>query len=309
MSISHEKNGLTGNDIQPWHVHGTYRSYKDGNLEYEGTYEEWWISPSQYKVSFTSPKFTQTDYAIGTALLRDGAQDWPNGAELLLRESLTDPLPDPAELKGFELRRSEQRVGKGKSDCLSLAYPLRPNLQVEGTAYPTACFEASMPVLRVFEHGSSRTVYDQLVRFQGRFVAKKVFIAAADKPLAELDLDVVEALNQTRDTILAPPASAAPVDLSRIQLKEGRTQWPALLKKTAPIYPDAAKHSRIQGEVTIRATIGVDGHVENPQAIDGPGALRGASIDAVKQWVYRPVQVMGQPRPAEIEIHVFFSMG
>ncbi len=101
MTLAHERNGLTGSGVKPWHMHGTYHSYKDGKPEYEGTYEEWWISPTQYKVSFSNPKETQTDFATGTALLRDGAQEWLNGPELLLRSSVVDPLPDPAQLKDY----------------------------------------------------------------------------------------------------------------------------------------------------------------------------------------------------------------
>jgi len=75
MTLGHEKNGLIGSDVKPWHMHGTYRAYKDGKPEYEGTYEEWWFSPTRYKVSFITPKQTQTDYATGTALLRVGSQN------------------------------------------------------------------------------------------------------------------------------------------------------------------------------------------------------------------------------------------
>jgi len=65
----------------------------------------------------------------------------------------------------------------------------------------------------------------------------------------------------------------------------------------------------VQGIVTIKATIGADGHVENPEVVDGPMELRAASLDAVRQWMYRPVEVMGKQIPVEIEIHVIFSFG
>ena len=58
----------------------------------------------------------------------------------------------------------------------------------------------------------------------------------------------------------------------------------------------------------MKATIGSDGHVEDLHPIEGPFALRQASFDAVHQWLYRPFDLMGQPRPVEIEVHVIFRL-
>ena len=66
---------------------------------------------------------------------------------------------------------------------------------------------------------------------------------------------------------------------------------------------------RIQGTVNIKATIGPDGHIESMNPIDGPPVLRKAALDAVQQWLYRPFDLMGQPRRVELEVQVIFSLG
>jgi hypothetical protein len=39
MTLAHEKNGLTGTDIGPWHIQGTYRSFdRNGQPDDEGTF-------------------------------------------------------------------------------------------------------------------------------------------------------------------------------------------------------------------------------------------------------------------------------
>ena len=102
MSLARDRNGLSGSEIKPWHIRGTYRSFDmKGNPEYEGTYEEWWVSATRYKLSLNNPKSTQTDYATGTVLLRDGSPEWQSGLELLMRASLLQPLPDVSQLKEF----------------------------------------------------------------------------------------------------------------------------------------------------------------------------------------------------------------
>jgi TonB family protein len=312
MTLAHDKNGLVGSDIKPWHIRGTYRSFDaKGKPEYEGTYEEWWVSSTKYKLSFTNPKSTQTDYATGTVLLRDGSQEWQSGLELLLRESLLEPLPDVSQLKGFTLQRWTQPVGQSSIECVGLTYPVRPNLQVSGNFYPAACFEPTMPMLRAYSEGNStRIVYDHIVSFQQHYLARQIQVFANGKLAADMNLDVIEPLKESPDGVLAAPSTALPVDLTKITFKEETpNRWPTLLKKAVPVYPQQAKSMRVQGTVNVKATIGVDGHVDSMQPIDGPSVLRQAAFDAVHQWLYRPFDVMGQPRPMEIEIHVVFTLG
>jgi TonB family protein len=312
MTLAHDKNGLVGSDIKPWHIHATYHVFDTkGKPEYEGAYEEWWINATRYRLSFTNPKSTQTDYATGTVLLRDGSQEWQSGPELLLRASLLEPLPDVSQLKEFTLQQRTQAVGQSSIDCVSLTYPLRPMLEVSANYYPAACLEQAMPVLRMFsEETSTRIIYDRIVVFQGHYLARQIQVFVSGKLVAEMDTDVIEPLKEPTDAVLVPPATALPVDLTKILLKDtSRNRWPTALKKAVPVYPQQAKLMRIQGTVNIKGTIGPDGHVENMQPIDGPGMLRQAALDAVRQWIYRPFNVMGQPRSVEVELHIIFNLG
>jgi protein TonB len=81
------------------------------------------------------------------------------------------------------------------------------------------------------------------------------------------------------------------------------------MKKVWPHYPPDARERRIQGEVPLKVTIGKDGHVENLKATGGPIELQESAVDAVRQWVYRPFLVMGEPREVEVEVNVIFQLG
>lgn len=311
MQVAHEKNGLVGTDILPWHLRGTYHTYdRKGNVEDEGLYEEWWINPTKYKRSFSSRRFAQTDFANGNGLFREGAQDWPAGYELPLREGLIDPMPSPSLLKGFDLKEHSEQAGPSKIECVSMLYPLRPDLTVRSVYFPTYCFESPIPHLRLSSPGSSsRTVYDHIVNFQGHYLAKEEKVFFAGKLQADMSLDVIETLKNPGDEIVSPSPDAKAVDLTTISLKKSASQFPALLKNATPVYPQEARSTRIRGTVVIRAAIGADGHVGKMQVIDGPIALRQASLDAVSQWIYRPLKVLGQERPFELEVTVIFTMG
>lgn len=311
ITLAHSKNGLSGPDMSPWHVRGTYRSYDEqGKPAYEGTYEEWRISASRYKVSFTNPKFTQTDFATGITLFREGSQDWLRGPELLLRGMLIEPLPDPSLLKDFTFQRQTQIAGRESFECVGLSYPIRPGVALSGSFYPAACFGPSLPVLRVYSEGSTRITFGHFASFQGHYVPRQIQVYVADKLAADLSLDTVETLKEFPDALLTPPSTAVPVDLTKIAFKDlDPSRWPMLLKKAVPVYPAQARSIGLRGTVNIRVNVGPDGHVESMQPIDGPVMLRQAALDAVHEWLYRPFEVMGKPRPIQLEVRVIFMMG
>ncbi|WP_109487929.1 M56 family metallopeptidase [Occallatibacter savannae] len=81
-----------------------------------------------------------------------------------------------------------------------------------------------------------------------------------------------------------------------------------LITKVPPVYPPEAKAARIQGKVVLNAVIGVDGHVENLKVVSGPKELQQSSLDAVRQWVYKPYTVNGNPVEVTTDINVIYSL-
>lgn len=82
-----------------------------------------------------------------------------------------------------------------------------------------------------------------------------------------------------------------------------------LITKVAPVYPAEAKAEGVAGMVLIRAVIGKDGHILEAEAISGPELLRQPSIDAIRQWVYRPYILNGEPVAVNTQIQVVYTLG
>lgn len=81
-----------------------------------------------------------------------------------------------------------------------------------------------------------------------------------------------------------------------------------ILTKVQPVYPMEAKENRVQGTVVLAAQIGPDGHISQLSVVQGPDALRKAAYDAVKNWVYRPYLLNGNPVSVDTQINVVFSL-
>ena len=106
-----------------------------------------------------------------------------------------------------------------------------------------------------------------------------------------------------RPAITVKPASSNPLAISS-GVMAGH-----LLAGTMPRYPAIVGALRIQGTVTLQATISKTGFIQNIQVISGPPMLRQAAIDAVRTWRYKPYLLNGDPIEVETTVNVVFNLG
>lgn len=112
---------------------------------------------------------------------------------------------------------------------------------------------------------------------------------------------------------VAPAPSAAPVsrddngDVKQLRVG-GEAQAMNLVTKVPPVYPPLAKQARIQGTVRLAATINTDGAIQELIVISGHPLLAEAAMEAVRQWVYKPTLLNGQPVEVRTEIEVSFTL-
>jgi protein TonB len=107
----------------------------------------------------------------------------------------------------------------------------------------------------------------------------------------------------------SPGAAAMPFAVPAGAIRVGGTTQQAMLEsQPRPIYPPLAKQARIQGTVSLNAVIGPDGHVDNLSVMKGHPLLVQAALDAVKDWVYKPTLMNGNPVAVVTQIDVNFTL-
>jgi periplasmic protein TonB len=100
------------------------------------------------------------------------------------------------------------------------------------------------------------------------------------------------------------PKPAAP---QRIRVG-GNVQAANLIRKVTPTYPALAKQARVQGVVRFQAIIGKDGTIQNLQLVSGHPLLVPTATEAVKQWLYKPTLLNGEPVEVITQIDVNFTL-
>lgn len=81
-----------------------------------------------------------------------------------------------------------------------------------------------------------------------------------------------------------------------------------VVSKVAPKYPVEAKKKRIQGTVRLEAVISKAGDVDKLTVVSGPKELQKSSLDAVRQWKYKPFLLNGNPVEVDTTITVIYSL-
>jgi TonB family protein len=103
----------------------------------------------------------------------------------------------------------------------------------------------------------------------------------------------------------APPPPPPPANAVRVG---GSIRTPTRTKYVIPVYPPIARNARVQGVVTLEATIGPDGRVQDARVLRSIPLLDQAALDAVKQWEFTPTLVDGKTVPVISAVTVNFSL-
>lgn len=81
-----------------------------------------------------------------------------------------------------------------------------------------------------------------------------------------------------------------------------------LIHQVRPIYPKEAKRKRIQGTVRFDVEISKTGVVSEIHLKSGNPILVPAARDAVKQWLYAPTILNGEPVEVKTTIDINFNL-
>jgi TonB family protein len=102
-----------------------------------------------------------------------------------------------------------------------------------------------------------------------------------------------------------PPEPPIPKDVVRAT---GDIKPPRLIKKVEPVYPEEAKKAGVEGLVILEVQTDKTGQVASIRVLRSVPLLNQAAIDAVKQWVYEPMIVDGQPKGVVFTVTVNFKL-
>ncbi len=102
------------------------------------------------------------------------------------------------------------------------------------------------------------------------------------------------------------PAKAA-ATIQRVRTG-GVVREPRLIHRVDPLYPLLAKQAHVEGVVKLTGVIAIDGRIAALTIESGNPLLVPAARDAVRQWLYEPTLLNGEPVEVMTTIVVTFTL-
>ena len=301
---------LDAQGVRPWHLKVSFQMFDEqGKPGEQGTMEEWWSSPSLYRLSFTSPSYTATEIKNQDDLFRTRAATPLPYPLRALQRGLVDPMPRAEELAGTKPDLRRMTFYNIKMDCIMLDQPIRGNPEIPLGLFPTYCLDRGTSRLRVtYDAGMLEIVRAVIGNFQQRSVPIDLSISDGGKKLLSGHIALL--------TTDMTGASFTPTpDMGKVTGQEVFHASPGVvagrkLSGTLPRYPQSARMNHISGAVVLRAFIGPDGHITDLRVVSTPdGDLAIAALEAVHFWTYQPYLLNGFPVAVETTITVNFNFG
>lgn len=104
------------------------------------------------------------------------------------------------------------------------------------------------------------------------------------------------------------PVPAAKAEPAKPLILGGKVLEAKIVKRVMPVYPPLARQMRLSGTVRLEGVISRAGLVVNLHVVSGHPLLTAAALEAVRQWVYRPTLLNGEPVEVIAPIEVHFTL-
>ncbi|WP_058189767.1 energy transducer TonB [Terracidiphilus gabretensis] len=298
-------NNLTTEDAKPWHIKASFQLFDDqGAVTDEGTYEEFWASPFQFKRVFAGKNFSQTAYGGKAGILLSEVHGDTPDLLLAARNNLVNPLPPEAIIEHTTYTTKPLDAGNLKLTCV-IPSASTPGAPADNSAY---CLNQDEPLLRIAARPSTsdQTFHNKLIRVEGRVIAGDLKITHDGKATVTVHVETASVLDPSEEAVFAPPADAVPEPLRTLNAP-GVTP-PRLKYSVEPVYPRDAHSNHISGEIYISAIIGKDGKPREVHAVRGPKELQMSAIEAVNQYRFWPALLNGKPVDVQMTVQVNFNL-
>jgi TonB family protein len=309
LNLAANSNGLGGSGMKPWRLKASFEIFDEQDaVSEQGTIEEAWAGEHQSKTTYTVGTDSETDYDSAKGMLRTVTGKPSLGQAINVLAQFLQPIANEQTRSHWSLDIENHDAGKLKVDCVVVKAFNSPSgsHQISGPKY---CLDTDKPALRasVQPFGGFQVLFNNIRTFQDHYVAGEISELRNGKRFLSAHLSSIEPIDSVNVAEFIPPADATPIE-RKIAISSAVAQG-NLVKSVAPVYPLYAKETGVSGTVVLQAMIGKDGNITNVHAISGPDELRESAVDAVKQWIYRPYLLNGEPVNVDTTINVVFNLG
>lgn len=198
MQIAARQNGLDREKMEPWHVHAAWQiSASKRAPAMQGTFDEWWTGPHQYKAVYLGPDFHQTLTVTPDGSATTGNAQWPDLVLRLIEPLVRSPLPPPAQLRSTQFANWRTRAKKVRIRCAIVVPGTEPRPPLERVNLwfvSDYCFAGTLPAIRMELAPNFKAIFNSIVLFQGQYFAKSIQVLRKGLPTLSIHVDDIQTI-------------------------------------------------------------------------------------------------------------------
>ena len=261
----------------------------------KGTVEEWYASPSMYRVVYDFPSYKGVVGHDATGYYRSAEfKQVPLQIELARRQ-VVHPMPTEDELFDYKLDLRKNDFGTGPLECVVISRPKLHDPFPPFGEFPAACIKAGTNDLAV-QLGFGREFIPRVSpsTFQKKAVVTDVVAKQNNRPAVVAKVEKLETLPGVSPADYAAPEGAE--RMSEPMLVPATVAAKEAKHKPTPSVPDRVGAQLIGQEYVARVLVDKTGKVAwvMPVSASTP-VLAGPCETAIRGYTYKPFLKDGQP--------------
>lgn len=223
-----------------------------------------------------------------------------------------DEQTPPVRLETIDVPDDSANVDQSQSDPLTVveaardAVPESPREEIDRQIFDLVHTRKKVPRKpKVAEESAVVRVDPSTIRDDELLRSIEPVTVKMDAPAEQkLENGTAESQGNAVEDSTSSSASAAANGAEENQLPQ------PVATNVAPPYPEEARAAGLQGRVTLRLRIGVDGRVESLKILksSGTASLDESALATVKQWRFEPARRLGRPVAMEVKTSVIFQI-
>ena len=273
---------------KPFYLKATITDKDDAKSEFNGTVEEYWLSPTKLRRVVKLRDFSQTRIVNGDLIYEENSGDYfPVNDEMLANE-IVDPLPKSAVDLMNQLGLMGAEPGSGQGQCIAEKYFNNSEGRETRVLLAYDCNTGLLIYL-----WSPTCCYGVMTDYR-KFHNKMVAYATKDNPI-NIRVDTLKDLDSPDESLFA---ISQPTPPSKRVVTENLTETQArtvLVSNKEVQWPQVSKNPP-EKSMTVNIVIGRDGRVKEARTYSPvENAIEDAALAAVQKWTFQPQNVDGVP--------------
>ncbi|MGD0790927.1 MAG: energy transducer TonB [Terriglobales bacterium] len=284
---------------RPFYLKATITDRDDAKSEFNGTVEEYWLSPTKWRRVIKLRDFSQTRIANGDMIYEDNNGDYFPLHDEMLANEIVDPLPKSAVDLMNQLELMGAEPGSGVGQCMAEKYFNNAEGRETRVLLAYDCKTGLLIYL-----WSPTCCYGVMTDYR-KFHNKLVAYATKDDPI-NIRIDTLRDLDAPDESMFAisqPTPPAKRMTTEKVSETEART---FLAEKTEIQWPPVSKKPN-SNSMSVDLVIGRDGRVKEAWTYSPvENAIEDAALNAIKKWTFQPQNVDGVPAQIETGLTIPF---